>query len=49
MPGSHRWEADRVAEPDEIVRADMSAGSVLLWLRGTLHGADANVAEDDWR
>lgn len=49
VPGSHRWEADRHAEPDEIVRAEMPAGSVLFWLGGTLHGAGANVTRDDWR
>jgi len=49
VPGSHRWGADRQAEPDEIVRAAMPAGSVLFWLGGTLHGAGANVTNDDWR
>ena len=49
VPGSHRWEADRVAKPEEIVRAEMPAGSVLFWLGGTLHGAGANTTEDDWR
>lgn len=49
VPGSHRWEGDRRAEPGEIVRAEMSAGSVLFWLGGTLHGAGANTTDDDWR
>ncbi len=49
VPGSHRWEAGRVAEPDEVVRAEMPTGSVLIWLGGTLHGAGANVTTDDWR
>ncbi|MEM9521250.1 MAG: phytanoyl-CoA dioxygenase family protein [Actinomycetota bacterium] len=49
VPGSHRWVADRTAAPEEIVRAEMPAGSVLFWLGGTLHGAGANVTEDDWR
>ena len=49
VPGSHRWSADRAAEPSEIVRAEMPAGSVLFWLGGTLHGAGANVTDDDWR
>ncbi len=48
VPGSHRWGADRQATPDEIVRAEMPAGSVLFWLGGTLHGAGANVT-DGWR
>ena len=49
VPGSHRWEAGRVATPDEVARAEMPAGSVLFWLGGTLHGGGANVTEDDWR
>jgi ectoine hydroxylase-related dioxygenase (phytanoyl-CoA dioxygenase family) len=48
VPGSHRWEAGRKAEPDEVVCAEMSAGSILFWLGGTLHGAGANVT-DAWR
>lgn len=49
VPGSHRWDGERTAEPDEIVRAEMPAGSVLVWLGGTLHGGGANVTADDWR
>lgn len=48
VPGSHRWEAGRKAEPDEIISATMPKGSVLVWLGGTLHGAGANVS-NDWR
>ena len=46
VPGSHRWTADRQPTPDEILAAEMSAGSVLFWLGGTLHGAGANVSDD---
>ena len=49
VPGSHRWEADRVPEPGEIAPAEMPAGSVLYWLGGTLHGAGANTTEAEWR
>ena len=49
VPGSHRWDADRTATPDEVVRAEMPAGSVLYWLGGTLHGAGANATPKDWR
>ena len=49
VPGSHRWGEDRVATPDEIVRAEMPAGSVLFWAGGTLHGGGANVTDSDWR
>ena len=48
VPGSHRWPKGRRATEEEIVSAEMEAGSVLIWLGGTLHGAGANVS-DDWR
>jgi ectoine hydroxylase-related dioxygenase (phytanoyl-CoA dioxygenase family) len=48
VPGSHRWDADREAAADEIVAAEMPAGSVLFWAGGTLHGAGANTS-DEWR
>ncbi len=48
VPGSHKWEAGRTAEPSEILNAEMPAGSVLLWTGGTLHGAAANVSQE-WR
>ena len=48
VPGSHTWPADRKVEPQEIVRAEMPAGSVLFWLGGVLHGAGANVTDDEW-
>jgi ectoine hydroxylase-related dioxygenase (phytanoyl-CoA dioxygenase family) len=48
VPGSHRWPEEREASNDEIIAAEMPAGSVLYWLGGTLHGAGANVA-NDWR
>jgi hypothetical protein len=46
VPGSHRWTEDRVAAKEEIVQAEMPAGSVLYWLGGLLHGAGANTAGD---
>lgn len=48
VPGSHRWERGRVARPEEVVAAEMPAGSVLLWMSGALHGAGANRSEH-WR
>ncbi len=37
-----QWAEGRVARDDEVVAAEMPAGSVLLWMGGTLHGAGAN-------
>ncbi len=48
VPGSHRWPADRAPTSEEVIPAEMPAGSVLYWMGGTLHGAGANVS-DDWR
>jgi ectoine hydroxylase-related dioxygenase (phytanoyl-CoA dioxygenase family) len=48
VPGSHRWPDGRIARDDEVVAAEMPAGSVLMWMGGTLHGAGANRS-DQWR
>jgi len=49
VPGSHRWERERQAEPDEVVQAEMSAGSSVVYLGRTIHGAGANMSVDTWR
>jgi ectoine hydroxylase-related dioxygenase (phytanoyl-CoA dioxygenase family) len=46
VPGSHRWPADRVPTPDELVPAEMKAGSAVLYLGSTLHAGGANVTTD---
>jgi ectoine hydroxylase-related dioxygenase (phytanoyl-CoA dioxygenase family) len=48
VPGSHLWPEGRTAEPGEIAAGEMPAGSVLMWMGGTLHGAGANTS-DGWR
>jgi hypothetical protein len=42
IPGSHRWARDREPRPGEAICAAAPAGSVLLWLGGTLHGGGEN-------
>lgn len=42
VPGSNHWDKERIPEPHEIQRAEMSRGSVLIWLGSTLHAAGAN-------
>ena len=49
VPGSHLWEPDREAQPDEIQRAVMGAGSALLYLGNAIHGGGANTTTDQWR
>lgn len=59
VPGSHRW-ADRdlvpieqmlrpPPEPGAIAQAVMPAGSAVVYLGGTIHGAGANVTTDTER
>ena len=45
VPGSHRWAEDRQPFPDEIVAVEMPAGSVVVYLGGTLHGGGANRSD----
>jgi len=48
-PGSHRWPVDRRAEPDELVAAEMPAGSAIIYLGSTTHAGGANITPDQWR
>lgn len=49
VPGSHRWPHDRKPEPHEIADAEMPAGSAVLYLGSTLHGAGTNSTPNEWR
>lgn len=49
VPGSHRWDATREPTAQEIVLAEMSAGSALLYLGSSLHGGGANTTSDESR
>ena len=42
VPGSHRWPDQRIPEPGEIAQAEMPAGSLLIYVGSTIHGAGAN-------
>lgn len=42
VPGSHRWDPERVAEPHETTQAVMPKGSVAFYLGNTIHGGGAN-------
>jgi ectoine hydroxylase-related dioxygenase (phytanoyl-CoA dioxygenase family) len=45
VPGSHRWAEDRDPTPDEIISAVMPAGSLLVYVGGTIHGGGANTSD----
>jgi ectoine hydroxylase-related dioxygenase (phytanoyl-CoA dioxygenase family) len=49
VPGSQRWPHDRKPEDHEIADAEMPAGSAVLYLGSTLHGAGTNSTPDEWR
>jgi Phytanoyl-CoA dioxygenase (PhyH) len=44
VPGSHMWAENRDPFVDEIASAEMPAGSLLVYLGGTLHGGGTNSA-----
>jgi ectoine hydroxylase-related dioxygenase (phytanoyl-CoA dioxygenase family) len=46
VPGSHRWPRVRVAAPEELVPAEMAAGSAIVYLGSTLHGGGGNTTAD---
>ncbi len=47
VPGSHRWQADRQPKPDEIVKAVMPAGAVLIFDGALIHRGGANRSTAD--
>jgi ectoine hydroxylase-related dioxygenase (phytanoyl-CoA dioxygenase family) len=49
VPGSHRWPDDRRPTNDELVPAEMHAGSAVIYLGSTIHGGGANVTAGNRR
>ncbi|MNF85217.1 Phytanoyl-CoA dioxygenase (PhyH) [compost metagenome] len=45
IPGSHKWDDERMPTPEETVAAEMKAGSALFWIGSVYHGGGANVSE----
>ncbi|MEM7077226.1 MAG: phytanoyl-CoA dioxygenase family protein [Pseudomonadota bacterium] len=45
VPGSHRWEHDRRAEPHEITHAEMAPGSVFLYSGSVVHSGGENRSD----
>lgn len=46
VPGSCCWPSDRVPRDDEIIHAEMPAGSMLFWDGAVLHGGGGNNTSD---
>lgn len=49
VPGSHTWPIDREPELEEVMQAEMAAGSALFYLGTTIHGGGANQTDNEWR
>lgn len=45
VPGSHQWPYNREPKPEEIVIAEMTPGSAVIYLGSTLHGAGSNKTD----
>ena len=43
VPGSHKWDKDRLPLPEEVLCAEMKAGSVLIYSGSILHGGGSNT------
>lgn len=48
-PGSHRWDRDRRVTDDDLIPAEMSAGSAVIYLGSTIHAGGTNHTADQWR
>jgi ectoine hydroxylase-related dioxygenase (phytanoyl-CoA dioxygenase family) len=49
VPGSHRWDWERMPADDDLAVAAMPAGSAVIYLGSTLHGGGPNTTADVWR
>jgi ectoine hydroxylase-related dioxygenase (phytanoyl-CoA dioxygenase family) len=45
VPGSHTWSWEKKATPDQVVQAEMRAGSVLLYSGTVLHSGGRNESD----
>jgi ectoine hydroxylase-related dioxygenase (phytanoyl-CoA dioxygenase family) len=49
IPGSHKWDDERMPTREEAIQAEMKAGSALLFIGSTYHSGAANQTTDQWR
>jgi hypothetical protein len=45
VPGSHLWDEERQPHPDEVVAAEMPAGSAIIYAHNVIHGGGANQTD----
>ncbi|MYU22613.1 phytanoyl-CoA dioxygenase family protein [Streptomyces sp. SID8352] len=45
IPGSHRWDDERMPSPEEAVATEMTPGSALVWVGSTYHGGGTNTSD----
>lgn len=49
IPGSHKWDMDRLPKVEEAVPAEMRRGSGLMYVGSIYHGGGANRTKDERR
>lgn len=49
IPGSHKWDDERLPTLEECVPTVMKSGSLLMWLGSTYHSGGANQTTDEYR
>ena len=47
VPGSHKWDKERIPLDEEIKNAEMSAGSVFIYTGSVMHGGGANQTSEN--
>ncbi|MFS2024917.1 phytanoyl-CoA dioxygenase family protein [Massilia sp. CT11-137] len=49
IPGSHRWDDERIPRLEEAIPIEMPRGSALVYVGGLYHAGGSNVTEDERR
>jgi ectoine hydroxylase-related dioxygenase (phytanoyl-CoA dioxygenase family) len=49
VPGSHRWDDERLPDTSEAVPCEMEQGSALIFVGSTFHAGGANTTTDESR
>ena len=47
VPGSHKWDKNRLPLKEEIYNAEMKAGSVFIYTGSVMHGGGNNLSDTD--